>query len=85
MEALLASITDGKTTWPNPNMAASGVDFSKFGAAKKEDLDKFVKTFFRIMGTNCENIAVLTGYWDLNLPEKDLRERAEKIGRFWKE
>ena len=82
---MLKNILEGTTAWPKANLIAQKFDCNLVGKATREGAINHVMGVFEVMGDHCGNVAVLSGYWNLELPEHELIARAEKICRHWKE
>ena len=75
----------GKPFWPHLALTLpDGFVLSELRNATKEEVIDFMEQFFTVMGKNCENFAILTGYWDTNVSMKSLGERAEELCKLYK-
>ena len=83
-KAAIATITKGETAWPKAHFELT-FKLSELVVADKQNIMKFMKTVFAVMGSNCELFAIFSGYWDESLSTKSLGERAEKLGNLFKE
>ena len=82
---MLKNVLEGTTAWPKANLIAQKFDCNLVGKVSREGAIIHVNSVFEVMGDNCANVAVLSGYWDTELPEKELVERAERLCRHWRE
>ena len=82
MEKDVGKLMAGKAAWPY--LAIKQFEPANIPGMDIETIKKAMDLIFRVMGKNAKEVAVTTGYWNLDLPLNVVTERAKRLCALYK-